>query len=152
MPDNKYIYPIEYRAWVHMRQRCNNPNNPGYLDYGGRGIRVCDRWNKFENFLTDMGERPEDRSLDRINNDGNYEPSNCRWATRKTQNNNKRLIYTISNYCRRGHILTDDNVYITSSDGARTCLICRKASKSQENRSFDTWQRRQQARQRNQRR
>jgi len=82
-----------FQAWISMRGRCNNPNNKRYADYGGRGIRVCDQWNQsFEKFLADMGEPPSPRhSLDRYpNNDGNYEPGNCRWATTKEQLENKR--------------------------------------------------------------
>lgn len=80
----------EYRAWVFMVQRCTNPERERYPRYGGRGIRVCERWMKFENFLADMGRAPsKEHSLDRKDNDGHYEPSNCRWATRKEQAMNK---------------------------------------------------------------
>lgn len=78
-----------YRAWDHMVSRCTNPNNIGYHNYGDRGIRVCERWMKFENFLEDMGEPPtQEHSIDRINNDGNYCKENCRWATNKQQSRN----------------------------------------------------------------
>ncbi len=81
----------EYETWIRMRARCNNPKDKQWSDYGGRGIKVCERWNKFENFLHDMGKRPESLSLDRWpDKNGNYEPSNCRWATSVEQNSNKR--------------------------------------------------------------
>ncbi len=83
--------PAAYGSWCAMRQRCNNPNSKSYPDYGGRGINVCERWGSFEAFLTDMGDRPEGKTLDRHpNNDGNYEPSNCRWATATEQSANRR--------------------------------------------------------------
>jgi hypothetical protein len=79
----------EYSAWLHMRERCFNPNNSRYARYGGRGITICERWNAYENFSVDMGLRPSPQhSIERINNDGNYEPSNCKWATRKEQQQN----------------------------------------------------------------
>lgn len=85
-----------YRAWTSMTQRCTNPSNGGYIDYGARGIKVCDRWSVFENFLTDMGEVPEGCQLDRINNNLGYCKSNCRWATRKQQARNRRTTNLIT--------------------------------------------------------
>jgi hypothetical protein len=90
------------KAWRSMRSRCHNPSVKQYKRYGGRGIQVCDRWMSFDNFLADMGVRPDGLSLDRIDVNGNYEPSNCRWADAKVQANNRRNNLRV---CVGGHVL-----------------------------------------------
>lgn len=100
-----------YKSWRAMRQRCEYPGTNSYENYGGRGIRVCDRWREsFEAFLEDMGERPEGSSLDRIDSDKDYEPGNCRWATSKEQSENRSVTHwiefrgekmTLSEFARR---------------------------------------------------
>lgn len=79
-----------YQTWQQMVQRCTNPNNKSYKNYGSRGIHVCEAWLKFENFLQDMGKHPKGMTLDRVDNDGNYCKENCRWTTYKQQNRNYR--------------------------------------------------------------
>ena len=93
MNDNKRTY----RTWKDMRQRCNNPNNKDYPNYGGRGIVVCDRWDDFGKFYDDMGSRPDGMTIDRIDVNGNYEPFNCRWAILKEQGRNKRNNHIMAN-------------------------------------------------------
>lgn len=100
----------EYWVWADMVGRCSNANHSAFANYGGRGIKVCERWRSFENFAADMLPRPEGGMLDRINNEDGYSPENCRWTDRKTQNSNRRnCIYvnhgaekvTLREYCRR---------------------------------------------------
>lgn len=79
-----------WAAWANMKSRCGNEKDPKYPSYGGRGIAVCDRWLSFDNFLADMGEPPPGLTLDRIDNDGNYEPANCAWRSLVEQGNNRR--------------------------------------------------------------
>lgn len=82
------MYSPEWWSWTAMRARCSNPNR---INYGGRGIKVCNRWSSYANFLADMGRKPTPtHTIDRINSDGNYEPSNCKWATPKEQRANRR--------------------------------------------------------------
>ena len=97
----------EYHIWADMRYRCNNRKAQKWKDYGGRGIRVCKRWSDYRVFLSDVGRRPSDRhSLDRINNNGNYSPSNVRWATAKEQKRNTR----------ENHRLSYDGIELTISE------------------------------------
>ena len=98
-----------YISWRDMKARCQNPNHEHYEYYGGRGVEVCERWQNFANFLADMGERPPGKTLDRINNDRNYEPGNCRWATPKEQAQNRRNQYLFIAMDSQGTMIASNN-------------------------------------------
>lgn len=102
-----------YKAWAGMVQRCTNPKNAKWPRYGARGITVCDRWLDFENFRSDMGDRPAGMTIDRKDNDGNYEPENCRWATQQQQGNNRG----------NNRLVVLDGKQMTLSDAARKAGI-----------------------------
>jgi hypothetical protein len=102
----------EFHIWVDMRKRCTNPKSTSYANYGGRGITVCDRWQTFEQFLADMGQRPTPlHMIERLNNNGNYEPDNCKWATRDEQAYNKRNNITFE---YQGRIWTTKDVSLVT--------------------------------------
>ena len=115
--------PDSYGIWQNMRYRCRNPNATGYQWYGGRGIKVCERWNSYETFAADMGPRHSGYSLDRINPDGDYGPDNCRWLLRSAQNGNQR---------RTKRILIEGKEYVAfelaKKSGLKTPTIIRRAS------------------------
>lgn len=98
-----------FNSWASMIQRCQDLNCPNYPQYGGAGVRVCERWQVFQAFLDDMGERPAGTSIDRIDNDGGYSPENCRWATRTEQARNRRYV----------HLLTFEGRTLSLSEWAR---------------------------------
>ena len=115
-----------YQRWRNIRSRCENKNNPAYPWYGGRGIKVCERWHNFENFLEDMGFPPTPKHhIDRINNDGNYEPCNCRWAT---------CVENMRNTRQNVHILLDGEKktlrQACDEIGIHSPIVSRKAKKT----------------------
>ena len=110
----------EYRSWMAARNRCFNPKATDYHNYGGRGISMCSRWNDFDAFVTDVGKRPSRKhSLDRIDNDGNYEPGNCRWATHIEQQRNKRT-------CRMVEAFGETKTVVDWCNDGR-CSVCYSA-------------------------
>lgn len=113
-----------YSSWFGMKARCLNPLSNQYADYGGRGIKICDRWLEFENFLADMGERPVGMSIGRIDNNGNYELGNCRWETSEDQCKNTRrsLFLTYKNETR---ILSDWAKYLNIKSATLQARIAR---------------------------
>jgi hypothetical protein len=113
----------EYRTWQSMLNRCRNSSLRGWKDYGGRGLRVCERWHIYENFLADMGRRPNlNHSIERINNALGYFPGNCKWATRSEQQRNKRPKWNGFGKC--GHTLDG----LEKATGKRYCKACRYQS------------------------
>lgn len=116
----------EYRSWRHAIERCTDPKNRAWKDYGGRGIRVCGEWlHDFAAFFAHIGPKPSPRhTIDRIDNDGHYEPGNVRWATPHQQVANRRPLKRRT-HCIRGHELTEDNIY-KNGRGYRWCMECRR--------------------------
>lgn len=114
----------EYKIWCAMRERCNRVQSTEFKRYGGRGIRVCERWNDFANFLADMGPRPSRRhSLDRYpNNDGHYEPDNCRWATSAEQQRNKGISVRLTLNGQTHHVIEWANILNISLNTLRMRL------------------------------
>ena len=115
-----------YNSWFHMVDRCNNPENKAYKNYGGRGIKVCQRWLSVDNFFKDMGEKPKGLTIDRIDNNGNYEKDNCRWTTYAEQNKNRR----------DNILLTQNGITRTISDWTRYFNLARNTIRERLNKGW----------------
>lgn len=133
----KTSHPL-YLIYNDMVSRCRRPTHQRYADYGGRGIDVCQKWvDDFWQFVEDVGERPEGKTeggrafwqLDRIDNDGNYEPGNVRWATPTEQSQNTRE-RTLRTHCRKGHEMDEVNTYVNKRTGERKCRSCQRITES----------------------
>ena len=105
-----------YRSWRNMLRRCNDPKHGSYSNYGGRGIKVCEEWRNFEQFLADMGERPEDKTLDRIDGDKGYSKENCRWMNMTEQANNRANNHRLT-YQGETHTISEWAVKLGIKDG-----------------------------------
>lgn len=117
-----------YVSWYAAKTRCTNPNQKQWKDYGGRGIKMCEEWRRdFNKFLADMGERPEGTSLDRIDSSKDYEPGNCRWSDRKTQNRNSRRVVATPEIRQRIHDLKGgmSQPKIAAEVGVSVCTVNR---------------------------
>lgn len=139
----KSSHPL-YLIYHDMIARCRRETHARYFDYGGRGIDVCQEWvDDFWKFVEDVGERPEGKTkggraywqLDRIDNDGNYEPGNVRWATPAEQRENTRE-RTLQAHCRKGHVMDEQNTYVNKRTGARKCRQCQKLVESRRERKW----------------
>jgi hypothetical protein len=119
----KNPHPL-YSVWRGMRRRCLTRTYKQWADYGGRGIKICSRWDSFHAFVEDMGPRPEGHSLDRIDNDGDYTPDNCRWADRKTQQRNQRRAVYVSIEGKRYRAL-----YLAQIAGVKTDTVTERAAR-----------------------